>query len=114
MVLKTKMYVDRVIVVDDGSTDKTAEIAVLAGAEIIKHKTNMGKGKALKTGFEAAKGAEIIVTLDADGQHKTSDIPKLLKPIIDGEADIVNGSRYIDGDEKNTPSYRRVGQNCLG
>ena len=113
VVLKTKMYVNRVIVVDDGSTDKTVEIAVLAGAEIIRHKTNMGKGKALKTGFEVSKGAQIIVTLDADGQHRSSDIPKLVKPIIDGEADIVNGSRYIDGDDKNTPSYRRVGQTVL-
>ena len=113
VVLKTKMYVNRVIVVDDGSTDKTVEIAVLAGAEIIRHKTNMGKGKALKTGFEVSKGAQIIVTLDADGQHRSSDIPKLVKPIIDGEADIVNGSRYVDGDDKNTPSYRRVGQTVL-
>jgi glycosyltransferase involved in cell wall biosynthesis/CheY-like chemotaxis protein len=113
IVLNAMMHVDRVIVIDDGSTDKTAEVAVLAGAELIKHKTNMGKGKALKTGFEAAKDAEIILTLDADGQHKTADIPKLLKPIIDGEADIVNGSRYIAGDEKNTPAYRRVGQNVL-
>ncbi|MBZ2166395.1 glycosyltransferase [Methanobacterium spitsbergense] len=113
VVLKTKMYVNRVIVVDDGSTDKTVEIAVLAGAEIIRHKTNMGKGKALKTGFEVSKGAQIIVTLDADGQHRSSDIPKLVKPIIDGEADIVNGSRYIDGNDKNTPSYRRVGQTVL-
>ena len=79
MVLKTKMYVNRVIVVDDGSTDKTAEIAVLAGAELIKHKTNMGKGKALKTGFEVAKGAEIILTLDADGQHKSYRYSKTFK-----------------------------------
>jgi glycosyltransferase involved in cell wall biosynthesis/CheY-like chemotaxis protein len=113
VVLKTKMYVNRVIVVDDGSIDKTAEIAVLAGAEIIRHKTNMGKGKALKTGFEVSKGAQIIVTLDADGQHKTTDIPRLIKPIIDGEADIVNGSRYVNGNEKNTPKYRRVGQTVL-
>lgn len=113
MVLKTKMYVDRVIVVDDGSTDKTAEIAVLAGAELIKNKSNSGKGAALKKGFEAAEGAEIILTLDADGQHKTTDIPKLLEPIVNGEADVVNGSRYMNGDEKNIPAYRRVGQSVL-
>ena len=113
IVLKTKRYVDRVIVVDDGSIDKTAEVAVLAGAELIKHKTNMGKGKALKTGFEASKDAKIILTLDGDGQHNTRDIPKLLKPIIDGKADVVNGSRYLEGKEENTPAYRRVGQNVL-
>jgi CheY-like chemotaxis protein len=113
IVLKTKMFVDRVIVVDDGSTDKTSEIAVLAGAEVIKHESNMGKGKGLETGFKAAKGSEIILTLDADGQHQATDIPKLIKPIIDGEADVVNGSRYMNGDEENTPAYRRVGQNVL-
>ena len=113
MVLKTKQYVDRVIVVDDGSTDKTVEISKLAGAEVISHPTNMGKGVALKSGFEAATGSDIIVTLDGDGQHHTSDIPKLLKPITDGEADIVNGSRYLNGNEENTPVYRRVGQTVL-
>jgi glycosyltransferase involved in cell wall biosynthesis len=111
--LQARKFVDRVIVVDDGSTDNTAEIAKLAGAELIKHKKNMGKGVALKTGFEAAKNSDIIVTLDADGQHKISDIPKLIKPIREGKADIVNGSRYINGGEKNTPIYRRVGQSVL-
>jgi glycosyltransferase involved in cell wall biosynthesis len=113
MVLKTKQYVDRVIVVDDGSTDKTVEISKLAGAEVISHPTNMGKGVALKSGFKAATDSDIIVTLDGDGQHHASDIPKLLKPIIDGEADIVNGSRYLNGKEENTPIYRRVGQTVL-
>jgi glycosyltransferase involved in cell wall biosynthesis len=102
-----------VIVVDDGSTDKTSEIAELAGAELIKHKINKGKGKTLETGFKAAEGAEIIVTLDGDGQHRAEEIPKLLEPIIDGTADIVNGSRYLNGKEKNTPTYRRVGQTVL-
>ena len=113
MVLKTKQYVDRVIVVDDGSTDKTVEISQLAGAEVISHPKNMGKGVALKTGFHAATDTDIIVTLDGDGQHHTSDIPKLTKPIIDGEADLVNGSRYLNGKEENTPAYRRVGQTVL-
>ena len=111
--LEARKFVDRVIVVDDGSTDNTAEIVKLAGAELIKHYTNMGKGVALKTGFDAAKTSDIIVTLDADGQHKTTDIPKLLKPIKEGEADIVNGSRYINGDGKDTPIYRRFGQTVL-
>jgi glycosyltransferase involved in cell wall biosynthesis len=111
--LQARKFVDRVIVVDDGSTDNTAEIVELAGAELIKHEKNMGKGVALRTGFEAAKNSDIIVTLDADGQHKISDIPKLINPIKEGKADIVNGSRYINGDDKDTPVYRRFGQRVL-
>ncbi len=113
VIITTKKNVDHVIVVDDGSTDQTAEIAELAGAEVIKHKKNLGKGAALKTGFDAVKKTDIIVTLDGDGQHNPNEIPKLIKPIENGEADIVNGSRYL-GDKKNeTPGYRRLGQTVL-
>jgi len=112
-VLGTRQHVLRVIVVDDGSSDKTAEIAKLAGAEVLMHPNNRGKGAALKTGFQAAKDADIIITLDSDGQHQPREIPRLLEPIIKGEADVVNGSRYLNGNGKETPSYRRVGQNVL-
>jgi glycosyltransferase involved in cell wall biosynthesis len=115
IVLLTRFHADKVIVVDDGSADRTAEIAKKAGAEVIIHKTNTGKGGALKTGFHAAAdaGADIIVTLDSDGQHNPADIPKLIAPIIEGNADLVNGSRYLNGLDTNTPIYRRVGQNIL-
>ncbi|AEG18404.1 glycosyltransferase family 2 protein [Methanobacterium paludis] len=113
MVIKTKKHVDEVIVIDDGSTDATAKIAEVAGAKVIKHESNLGKGAALKTGFEAVDGADVVVTIDADGQHSPSEIPKLITPIINGETDVVNGSRYINGGEKNTPTYRRVGQSVL-
>ena len=113
IVLHTKKYVDNVIVIDDGSTDNTVEIATLAGAEVISHSFNKGKGAALKTGFEAARASEVIVTIDSDGQHNPEEIPKLINPILNGEADIVNGSRYINGNKKDTPSYRRVGQTVL-
>jgi len=115
VVLLTRYYADSVIVVDDGSSDRTAEIAKKAGAEVIVHEANKGKGAALKTGFAAADdlGADIIVTMDSDGQHNPAEIPKLVDPIIKGEADMVNGSRYLNGLDKNTPSYRRVGQTIL-
>jgi len=71
MVLHTRKYADRVIVIDDGSSDCTAEVAKMAGAEVICHPENRGKGEALKTGFKAASqnGTQIIITMDADGQH---------------------------------------------
>lgn len=113
VVLSTKKYVNHVIVVDDGSTDRTAEIAVLAGAEVIQHPKNLGKGAALKTGFEGTENTDIIVTIDGDGQHNPQEIPKLVEPIEKGEADIVNGSRYLGKKGKGTPAYRRLGQTVL-
>lgn len=113
VVIRTSKYVDQVIVVDDGSADDTAEIAAKAGAEVINHIQNMGKGAALKTGFNAAYNTDIIVTMDSDGQHNPAEIPNLIKPIEDGEADIVNGSRYLDNLKNETPKYRRLGQTIL-
>ncbi len=113
IVLLTRFYADNVIVVDDGSSDRTAEVARKAGAEVIVHEANTGKGGALKTGFTAAEGADIIVTMDSDGQHNPADIPKLVAPILKGEADMVNGSRYLNGLGRNTPFYRRIGQTIL-
>lgn len=110
--LLTGEHVDEVIVVDDGSSDRTAHVAEMAGARVIRHHKNMGKGAALKTGFEAAD-ADVVVTLDADGQHNPAEIPKLVEPILRGEADVVNGSRYLHGRDENTPRYRRVGQRIL-
>ncbi len=115
IILLTKPHCDNVIVVDDGSSDRTATIARKAGAHVIVHEVNQGKGAALKTGFAAASdlGADIIVTMDSDGQHNPADIPKLVAPIIDGTAEMVNGSRYLSHSDKNTPIYRRVGQTIL-
>ena len=88
-------------------------MAKLAGAEIINHATNLGKGEALKSGFSAIGDADVVVTIDADGQHNPDEIPSLIKPIIEDGADLVNGSRYMNGPEENTPAYRRVGQQVL-
>ena len=68
VVLRTRQFADRVIVVDDGSLDRTAEVAALAGAEVLRHEENRGKGAALKTGFASLNGDSIIVTIDTDSQ----------------------------------------------
>jgi len=113
VVLRARKYADRVIVVDDGSSDRTAEVAALAGAEVLRHERNQGKGAALRTGFEYLDEDSIIVTIDTDGQHDPADIPRLVEPILRGEADMVNGSRYLNGNKKDTPLYRRLGQVVL-
>ena len=113
IVLKTKKYVDKVIVCDDGSTDMTGEIARALGAEVIRHERNMGKGVALRTGLEYAKklDPDIVVVLDADGQHNPDEIPKLIEPLLRGETDIVIGSRFLTPNE--IPLYRRIGNRIL-
>jgi len=115
MVLHAKQHADHVVVIDDGSKDRTSEIAKLAGAECIRHPRNRGKGMALRTGFEHAgkNGCKVVITMDSDGQHDPDDIQKLILPILNGEADIVNGSRYMRGTDKNTPFYRRIGIKIL-
>lgn len=76
--------------------------------------TNQGKGAALKTGFQSIPNdTDIIVTIDGDGQHNPEDIPRLIQPILDGKADIVNGSRYLEKTDNETPIYRRLGQTVL-
>jgi len=111
IVLTAQKYVDRVIVCDDGSTDMTGEIAERLGAEVIRHERNMGKGAALRTLFMRAMelGSDIVVTLDGDGQHDPSEIPKVVDPIVKGKADMVVGSRFIFGSGMDAPLYRRIG-----
>lgn len=105
-------HVDAVICVDDGSSDSSARIAESCGAIVVRHRINRGYGGALKSLFSKAKemSADALVVLDSDGQHEASDIPKLLKPIIDGKEDFVIGSRFIDGGGgTDMPAYRRLG-----
>jgi len=114
VVIKAKSFVESVIVIDDGSTDATAEVATGAGAEVYKHDKNRGYGAAIRSAVEKGRqlGADVLVILDGDGQHDPRDIPKLIKPILDGEADVVIGSRFL-GKGKKPPFYRRLGLHAL-
>ena len=96
-----------VYVVDDGSTDGTGDVGRGTGATVLRHEMNRGKGAALATGLAAAlaAGAQIIVTLDADGQHPPAEIPRLVAPIVEGRADLVLGARERSG---AMPFGRRV------
>ncbi len=98
-------HVATVIVVDDGSSDATGDVAEAAGAFVVRHPNNSGAGAATMTGLEAARqmGARVVVTLDADEQHDTNDIPALLAPILAGEADIVFANRFAPGDKTHKP-----------
>jgi glycosyltransferase involved in cell wall biosynthesis len=112
VVEETCKYVNQVVVVDDGSSDGTGNVALGAGATVLRHSVNLGYGSALATGFNYFKnnGAGVMVVLDGDGQHKPSDIPRLVKPLMDNQADIVIGSRFMNGEEKTgIPRYRRFG-----
>lgn len=108
VVADASKFVEAVIVVDDGSADDTAANAQKAGAVVLRHPDNSGAGAATMTGLEAARrmGAEAVVTLDADEQHDTADIPALLKPVTEGEADIVFANRF--GQRNKIPFIRRV------
>ncbi len=102
---------DRVLVVDDGSDDRTAEIAAVAGATVVRHAVNRGLGGALGTGIEGALrlGADMIVTMDADGQHRASDAKRIFDRLAEGGADFVIGSRMLE-QKGNMPLARRFAQ----
>src|SRR5262245_28351435 len=103
-----KRFVDRVIVVDDGSFDATGEEARKAGATVVRHLENSGPGAATMTGIDAARllNATIIVTIDADEQHHPEDIPALIVPIERGEVDVVFANRF--GQKNRIPVIRRI------
>jgi glycosyltransferase involved in cell wall biosynthesis len=100
-----------IVVIDDGSTDATPEIALAEGAQLLKLPFNLGIGAAVQTGFKLAarEGNEIAVQVDGDGQHKATLIPELIKPIAAGDADMVVGSRYLTPKDYCGSLGRRAG-----
>ena len=110
IITKLKKITDSIIVCDDGSSDMTSEIAKNLGVIVISHKKNMGYGAAIRTIFEKSTeiGSDILVTFDADGQHRVEDISRVLRPLENSEADIVIGSRFL-GKQSNVPNYRKLG-----
>ena len=110
LVKSAKKFVDKVIVCDDGSTDDTLNNAKLAGAEIISHKKNQGYGAAITSLFDYCRmqNADVMITLDGDGQHDPNQIPILLDTISQHSVDVVLGSRFLDNNT-DTPGYRKRG-----
>ena len=114
VVAATLGQVPTVLVVDDGSTDATAALARAAGAEVIRLPENRGKAGAVMAGFAAAlaRGYDVVVMLDADGQHLPGEVPRVLAPVLAGEADLVVGSRFLEV-RSEIPRYRVLGQKTL-
>lgn len=110
VITKTKKFAQNIIVVDDGSRDSTAAEAVRAGAVVVKHKVNLGKGAALKTGCDYAlqQGAQKIITMDADGQHDPKEIPSFLSAL--DQHDLAFGSRKAP---KSMPAVLKFGNKAL-
>ena len=111
IIVKLKKIVDTIIVCNDGSNDSTSEIAKNLGAIVIDHSKNLGYGAGIHSIFRKAKeiNSDVLVTIDADGQHRIEDIKKVVEPIEKGEADLIIGSRFLDAAQKQIPEYRKIG-----
>ena len=115
LIIQLKKIADKIIVCNDGSTDLTSKIAEELGATVINHEKNLGYGAAISSIFLKSKDldGDILVTFDADGQHRIEDINGVINPIINGESDLVIGSRFLDESKKEIPRYRKVGINVI-
>jgi hypothetical protein len=104
-----------IVVVSDGSHDRTAEVAAAHGAHVVDLPFNLGIGGAVQTGFKYAHehGYELVVRCDGDGQHIPAELPKVLEPVLSGEADIAVGSRFAGGDGYRSSATRRIGIRLL-
>jgi len=111
LIIQLKKIADKIIVCNDGSTDLTSKIAEELGATVINHEKNLGYGAAIRSIFLKSKDldGDILVTFDADGQHRIEDVNRVINPIINGESDLVIGSRFLDESAKEVPRYRKAG-----
>ena len=111
LIIQLKKIADKIIVCNDGSTDLTSKIAEELGATMINHEKNLGYGAAIRSIFLKSKDldGDILVTFDADGQHRIEDVNRVINPIINGESDLVIGSRFLDESAKEVPRYRKAG-----
>ena len=110
IIIELKKITDSIVVCDDGSSDLTAEISEKLGVTVIKHEKNMGYGAAINSIFKKCIEirSDVLVTFDADGQHRIDDLEKVLQPIKKNQADVVIGSRFLDN-KSDVPNYRKVG-----
>ena len=115
IISQIKDVTQSIIVCDDHSTDDTNKITKALGADVITHPKNMGYGSAIKSIFAKAKeiDSDVLVTMDADGQHRIEDLKKILEPVLSGTVDICIGSRFLEKNVENVPSYRKVGIKVL-
>ena len=115
IIKKLQKITNKIIVCDDGSSDSTGKIAKEMGVLVVQHKNNLGYGAAIRSIFLKAREekSEFLITLDSDGQHRIEDIKTILEPLQNGKADLVIGSRFLNNNGKNVPSYRKVGIKIL-
>ena len=111
LILKLRKITDHIIVCNDGSSDMTGEIAEKLGAIVVNHSKNLGYGAGIRSIFIKAReiDSDILVTFDADGQHRVEDIQRVIEPIIKNESDIVIGSRFLKEKDSKVPEYRKLG-----
>ena len=111
IILKLKKITNKIIVCNDGSSDLTSKIAEELGTTVVNHSKNLGYGAAIRSIFLKAKemNSDILVTFDADGQHRIEDIKKVIQPIMENKTDIVIGSRFLNKEKDQVPEYRKVG-----
>jgi len=115
IITQIKEITPSIIVCDDHSTDATNKIVTSFGVNIITHSKNLGYGSAIKSIFTKARdiGSDILITMDADGQHRIEDLKKILEPVLSGTSDVCIGSRFLENNVENVPSYRKVGIKVL-